>query len=607
MGLALFSALSYAQDIEYKEYSYTEFFQMIADEEDSVFELKNALIIPDEKSDITYKAEMSMQADGSFIYPKKDSTIIDKALILNNVNFSPWGGFVNEKPWFNILTYIHFKRSVTLINVSNFMVAGSTFEEPVSVTYNREGLSINHLSNSLGYQQWFWLQDNLFLKGIDVGTYQIGQDRLNFQFILTSSKIYPSPSKFDQFIYHTYIYFNNIWNFNLIGNQFIGKGAVRLDISEPSESEIVGNTFEEQYVILMIRDLPNSIIKIADNKFGAIVGLDFKGISGNTSLDWEQLKGKTTVFSSLSTALRLTNTEDSLITNDWTKLESLDYYANILAIENTQAYKAEQKLKGQLFKHYKNQNDNEFANAVYIESKDLETRRLAFLYQNSPTFKNFFSWRINQFLKVFSAYGTEPALAVIFSFYVILAFALVYLFFPNSWDSHGKDRIFHRYAFFMKYMRKDAGVHEVYLEEKQSDIMHYDEFKNLIVESDPSVPKFFTKTAFSLYKWTMSGTRLTASLLSKTDVMKGTWEEVPKANRLWKGLLLIGAFLIVLVYYLLIKMLNALMLSINTFTTLGFGEIPIKGLPRYLAIIQGFIGWFMLTIFSVSLISQLLN
>lgn len=32
---------------------------------------------------------------------------------------------------------------------------------------------------------------------------------------------------------------------------------------------------------------------------------------------------------------------------------------------------------------------------------------------------------------------------------------------------------------------------------------------------------------------------------------------------------------------------------------LGFGvdEIPIKGLHRYLAIIKGFIGWFMLTIF----------
>ena len=52
---------------------------------------------------------------------------------------------------------------------------------------------------------------------------------------------------------------------------------------------------------------------------------------------------------------------------------------------------------------------------------------------------------------------------------------------------------------------------------------------------------------------------------------------------------------------------NALMLSINTFTTLGFGDIPIKGLTRYLAIIEGFIGWFMLSIFSVSLISQLLG
>jgi hypothetical protein len=71
--------------------------------------------------------------------------------------------------------------------------------------------------------------------------------------------------------------------------------------------------------------------------------------------------------------------------------------------------------------------------------------------------------------------------------------------------------------------------------------------------------------------------------------------------------LLVGAFLIAVVYDIFIKMLNALMLSINTFTTLGFGEIPIKGLPRYLAIVQGFIGWFMLTLFSVSLISQLLH
>jgi len=44
---------------------------------------------------------------------------------------------------------------------------------------------------------------------------------------------------------------------------------------------------------------------------------------------------------------------------------------------------------------------------------------------------------------------------------------------------------------------------------------------------------------------------------------------------------LITAFLIALSYDIFIKMLNALMLSINTFTTLGFGEIP-QGLTALL-------------------------
>ncbi len=96
-------------------------------------------------------------------------------------------------------------------------------------------------------------------------------------------------------------------------------------------------------------------------------------------------------------------------------------------------------------------------------------------------------------------------------------------------------------------------------------------------------------------------------LLSKIDVLDGTWNEVPKKRRWWKGSLVLAAFTVAIAFDILIKSLNALMLSINTFTTLGFGEIPITGIARYLAIIEGFIGWFMLSIFSVSLISQLLQ
>ncbi len=56
-----------------------------------------------------------------------------------------------------------------------------------------------------------------------------------------------------------------------------------------------------------------------------------------------------------------------------------------------------------------------------------------------------------------------------------------------------------------------------------------------------------------------------------------------------------------------IHILNALTLSLNAFTTLGFGDIPTHGAARYVTIVQGFIGWFLLTIFSVSLINQVLG
>ena len=242
-----------------------------------------------------------------------------------------------------------------------------------------------------------------------------------------------------------------------------------------------------------------------------------------------------------------------------------------------------------------------------LELKDFETQRMAVRYQLDPSFKTYFTWKVNQFLKVFSAYGTEPARAIVVSLYVILFFAMIYLFFPNTWDKHGRMRIMNRFRFFTKYMNKEAGIHEVYLEEQGKELIASEEFKNYMLSMENSVPKFFLATAIPLYKWSVAGTKLSASLLKRVDIMKGSWQDLPESKRRWKKWLLISSFILAVVYDLFIKVLNALMLSINTFTTLGFGEIPIKGLPRYLAIIQGFIGWFMLTIFSVSLISQLLN
>lgn len=65
--------------------------------------------------------------------------------------------------------------------------------------------------------------------------------------------------------------------------------------------------------------------------------------------------------------------------------------------------------------------------------------------------------------------------------------------------------------------------------------------------------------------------------------------------------------LIILIFGFLISLINAFMLSLNSFTTLGFGNIPTRGIARYVCIIQGFIGWFLLSIFTVALINQVMG
>lgn len=57
---------------------------------------------------------------------------------------------------------------------------------------------------------------------------------------------------------------------------------------------------------------------------------------------------------------------------------------------------------------------------------------------------------------------------------------------------------------------------------------------------------------------------------------------------------------------IIISLFNAFVLSINSFVTLGFGRIPTHGFAKYICILEGFLGWFLLSIFIVSLINQVM-
>jgi len=369
-------------------------------------------------------------------------------------------------------------------------------------------------------------------------------------------------------------------------NSNINQEAVEFGLQSKFNSISIDSTYTKKGVKLSGIDITN-YFEITNSNIG---GLEIDGANfppNNTYLPFNQVSKKLSVY----------NYEEN---QSYFGLTDQD-------LENKEKYDRLIASYAKLLSVYKSRSEMDSYNACYIEMRNKQTAFSKFIYSKNKSFSNYIVYQLNVFMRVFSDYGTKPTKAIIFSIYVILLFALIYLFFPNSWDKHGKKRIIDRYTFFMKYMNKNAGIHEVYLEGQKEELMQYDEFKTIVENYGRTVPKFFSLTALPLYKWAISGTKLSASILKHIDIMKGTWSELPHHQRFWKSILLVCAFLVALVYDIFIKMLNALMLSINTFTTLGFGEIPIKGLPRYLAIVQGFIGWFMLTIFSVSLISQLLN
>ncbi len=604
--LTSFSVLAQKFDGNYNTISYSQLFDRIAEETDSVFRLSNHIIKYEPRTDSLFSMKMERF---NTIPVRKETLTINKSIELNNVQFlTDLVSSGTGLSYLGSINNIKFTQDFTLRSTISITLFDSEFlgnatvsrgiNAPLILQYFKERYN-NNFS-----RPGFRVSENKFHKNATFRLFGLEKkDGFDIDLFVQGNTFISTKNNEDK-SNEILVYGNETLFFEFSENIFEGKSQVSILDYDNTLKNLSGNDFGNSSIEFDIRgDKTADRFEFNNNIFQGIVSLALDGLNLNSEIDFDQFNGRLIASNGLNNYLLNLQPISTSINVDSLRTA----YYNGSRVSQLSYFDDEISLRGLLNTHYKSNYNTRKANAVYVDMKRIEGERLKYEYMADPSFKSFFTWKINQFLKVFSAYGTEPSKAIIFSVYVILAFALVYLFFPNHWDSHGKNRIIDRFSFFLKYMKRDAGMHDVYLEEKQRDILAYDEYKQLLEGSGKDVPKFFQATGLPLYKWAISGTRLTAGFLSRVDVMKGTWSELPQSKRVWKSFLLIMAFLIALTYDIFIKMLNALMLSINTFTTLGFGEIPIKGLPRYLAIIQGFIGWFMLTIFSVSLISQLLN
>jgi hypothetical protein len=259
------------------------------------------------------------------------------------------------------------------------------------------------------------------------------------------------------------------------------------------------------------------------------------------------------------------------------------------------------------FSVYKNKGDLKSANACYAEMKDVETRRLKYLYDTDGTVDNYLNYQLNVFLKYFAEYGTSPIKSVKISGWVILIFAFFYFFFYSDWDQINRKFLIGKGEILLSYFKSEQKLEDLYSEQHKDDLNTFSQFKQNLKDSKAHVPFFFMLFLKPLYWIAVVKLKANKALYKRIEFLQGRWIDLSTGKKFFLGSLTFCSILTYGVYLIVIRSLNSLILSINTFTTLGFGDIPVVGVSRYVAILEGFLGWFLLSIFSVSLISQIIQ
>jgi hypothetical protein len=261
------------------------------------------------------------------------------------------------------------------------------------------------------------------------------------------------------------------------------------------------------------------------------------------------------------------------------------------------------------YEAFRQQGNRLSANACYVEWKNLETEYLRQTYPTSEGVHLYFSYIMNVFLRDFCDYGTNPLKSILLSCYVLLAFAGVYFIYPDE-VTNSKRGFYTRIRLYARYLTTPSSLAQLYLEHKYA---HADsnpdsaELSGVLRAQGKKLPFIFRLMGIRWlrkhrHKWDWE-----YRLYQLIDLSPEEWSRLKGFRRVGIDLIY-GVLVGVLFLYLIaIRALDSITLSLNVFSTLGYGSVPLKGIPRYLTVLEGFIGWFLLSIFSVSLISQVIQ
>lgn len=589
LGWCLLIGFTANAAVETRTFTFAGLLKQIAETKGDTVFLENVRLQVDDQYPDYYAIQERIRQKGEW-YVAPDTIHIHKVLMLKDVQLDK--DFVFHR--------VRFHKGFYLVNAANsgIFFYKSVFDGPVQITSEDP-------SSGVGFRRCI-LHDNLDVHNIQKLDF-FGSTLYGSNFL--SGNIHNIEIKTSRFELRNGLKYPDSTPFNLSFRAIQSDLKVMIEIFKSefidTRQQMGIDWFYAQFNYLNIQnsrfEVPVYLYLMKSEKC-IIEGctftkpIDFRELtiqSSSTNIPFNQISGKIGIKDTFNS----TYTKDEKLYQAFTSKE-LSHELNfdeLIAVYS--------KLLGV----YKYRGDQKSYNACYIEMKDITSRKAKYDYQQDPSIESLFEWRLAQFLKTFCDYGTSPVKSLIFSFYVILLFAAIYFLFPSEEDNLSRKRFSRFLTRSVDYFKTDKQLKDFQSENMTGELQNLAFLRQKLEEARKGTPRIVSWIGWPFYGWMSVYCTFMIWLYSRTDLVKGEWSSMGKGRQLWLGILVGCYFLLFAVSGLAVRLLNALALSLNVFVTLGYGEISASGTMRYLAVLEGLLGWFLLSIFSVSLIGQVLQ
>ena len=242
---------------------------------------------------------------------------------------------------------------------------------------------------------------------------------------------------------------NNIEDFRFVSNKFNNAGiknVFSVDLASSNFGNVLFQTNYLQSINLTSTNIEKSLLidsLFVDDYIG-ILNFDFP--EKNTNVSWWNLAGeKLAIFEFVkSKGLKVYQAK----TNE-------QLAENLLYNDLMSAYNKFNAL-------YHDRGDIVSANVSYVEIKDIETRKQAFVQTVNPSLNNFINYSLNVFLRRFSDYATNPGKSLKYSVWLVLLFTVLYMFTYSRWDRMDYRYYLSQFNKFSEYVINDKPIEEVF-------------------------------------------------------------------------------------------------------------------------------------------------